>query len=338
MNQRPKNRPPLAISMGCPAGIGPEIILKYFLRGDGARQGVIIVGDAGLLRETAHNLGLSPDIRTWQPDENVQPGSLNVLEASDLPAGSVTPGSPDQATGKAMGDYVERAIALCLDGTCGGMVTAPIAKTSLNQAGFCFPGHTELLADRTGAKNVAMMLAGSGLRVLLATIHCALADVPRMLSTPRLIELIQLADESLRHDFGLTQPKIAVAGLNPHASEDGMFGHEEQTIIGPAVAEAAAAGIRVSGPYPPDTVFYRAARSAFDVVLCMYHDQGLIPFKLLHFNDGVNVTLGLPIVRTSVDHGTAYDIAGRGTADYSSLSAAVDMARLIVQNRAGASA
>ncbi|NNK94277.1 MAG: 4-hydroxythreonine-4-phosphate dehydrogenase PdxA, partial [Desulfobacterales bacterium] len=215
----------------------------------------------------------------------------------------------------------------------GGIATCPISKTALNNAGYNFPGHTELLADRTGSKQVAMMMAGSQLRVTLATIHCSLAEIPSLLSKKKIVDLITLTNASLHDDFNLLNPRIAVAGLNPHGGEDCLFGSEEQKIIAPAVRIAADSGIDVNGPYSPDTVFNKAVSGSFDAVICMYHDQGLIPFKLLHFSDGVNVTLGLPIVRTSVDHGTAYDIAGKGIADCRSLSAAITMASLISSNR-----
>lgn len=338
MDSTQETRLPIAISMGCPAGIGPEIILKYCWQDCAAEQGLVIVGDIGVLLETAHHLDIGANIQPWEPGRRLLPNCLNVLSASKMPANSVKPGQPDRETGSAMAAYVETAVGLCLQDICGAMVTGPIAKTTLNLAGFDYPGHTEMIAARTNAGNVAMLMAGPRLRVVLATIHCALSEVPQMLSVTRLVELIQLVHDSLRSDFGFATPRIGVAGLNPHAGEDGMFGQEEQTIIGPAVTMAAATGIAVTGPYPPDTVFYKAAQGGFDVVLCMYHDQGLIPFKLLHFSDGVNVTLGLPIVRTSVDHGTGYDIAGKNRADCSSLAAAVDMAGLIVSNRTHQSA
>ena len=215
------------------------------------------------------------------------------------------------------------------------MVTCPISKLSLREAGYPYPGHTEMLAALTGAPRVRMMMAGDRLRVVLVTIHEPLGRVSGLLSTDTVRDCIEMTADSLRHDFGLRCPRIAVAALNPHAGEGGLFGDEEGRIIQPAVVASADCG-EVSGPWPPDTVFHQAAAGRYDAVIAMYHDQGLIPFKLLHFQDGVNVTLGLPIVRTSVDHGTAYDIAGQGKADPSSLAAAVRLARTIVANRAAA--
>ncbi len=330
----PNSRPPLGITMGCPASIGPEIILRYHDRvGRHLPLPPVIIGDVGILEATADALGCPVAIVPWSAGLRPAEACLNVLEIADLEPLSFSPGCPDVKSGFAMARYIETAIELCLSKSLSGMVTCPIAKTTLNLAGYHFPGHTELLASRTGAERVAMMLAGSRLRVVLATIHLSLATVPQHLSQQGLVELIRLTETALRRDFGIDQARLAVAGLNPHAGEDGLFGDEEKTIIAPAINEARAAGIRVSGPYPPDTIFYQASSGAFDAVVCMYHDQGLIPFKLLHFSDGVNVTLGLPIVRTSVDHGTAYDIAGKGIADYHSLNAAVEMAALIAKNR-----
>lgn len=326
---------PVAITMGCPAGIGPEIIVKHWRQNRGRTQvGLVVIGDRAVLDESAERLGTELPIETWVPGRPVHPDSLNLLPVSTFGPGAVRAAHPDRTTGEAMASYIVRGVELCLQDRCSAMVTCPIAKSTLNEAGYLFPGHTEMIAELTGTKTVAMMMAGSRLRVVLATIHCAISEIGRQLSIPGLCELIELTHRSLRIDFGLKAPRIGVAGLNPHAGESSMFGGEERAIIGPAVSRSRTSGIDVSGPFPPDTIFYRAAQGLFDVVVCMYHDQGLIPFKLLHFSDGVNVTLGLPIVRTSVDHGTAYDIAGKNQADPASLAAAVDLAASIVGNRA----
>ncbi|MEA1990709.1 MAG: 4-hydroxythreonine-4-phosphate dehydrogenase PdxA, partial [Thermodesulfobacteriota bacterium] len=208
-----------------------------------------------------------------------------------------------------------------------------ISKLGLKLAGIDYPGHTEILADRTNTKRYAMMLTGDRLRVTLVTIHCPLREVADSISTEKNFQVISLTDFSLKNEFGLKKPKIAVAGLNPHGGESGMFGNEEEQVITPAIEMAREKGIMVNGPYPPDTVFYQAINGKFDAVVCQYHDQGLIPFKLIHFRDGVNLTLGLPIIRTSVDHGTAYDLAGTGKADCASLEAAIRLALKIVVNR-----
>lgn len=324
---------PLAVTMGCPAGIGPEIICRLWAReGFAATAHAVVVGDAGMLRRAAELLGLRLAIVDWTPGDPVNPGTLSVLPMGRFDSAVVQWGLPDAATGEAMARYIEKAVDLVLAGQCSGIVTCPISKLSLKQAGYPYPGHTEMLAALTGAPRVRMMMAGPRLKVVLVTIHVALAQVAGLLTTADIADCIGMTRDSLRRDFAIDRPRIAVAGLNPHGSEDSMFGDEEARLIRPAMDLAAGTG-EISGPWPPDTVFHQAAEGRFDAVVAMYHDQGLIPFKLLHFADGVNVTLGLPIVRTSVDHGTAYDIAGRGLADPSSLAAAVDMARTIVDNR-----
>lgn len=327
--------------MGCPAGIGPEILAKSLANGAGAKylDHLLVVGDAGLLEAAAASLGLS------LPIERVAKGRLSqrvrgrvaVLPVTHLrpngATGDFSVGRPNAVTGKASYDYVKKALELCDTRGFSGIVTCPISKIGLHMAGIDAPGHTEILAAHTGTKRFAMMLAGASLRVVLVTIHCALRKVASQLSQKNVLETISLTHEALQRDFGIDAPRIAVAALNPHAGESGMFGNEEERILAPAILKAVRQGIQALGPYPPDTVFYRAARGEFHAVVCQYHDQGLIPFKLLHFKDGVNVTLGLPIVRTSVDHGTAYDIAGRGIADESSLNAAIEIAFTMAINR-----
>lgn len=322
---------PLAITMGCPVGIGPEIILRLFSQG-GAEVFPVVIGDGGVLRRCADSLGIAVRIVNWQPGRPCQPQTLNVLSLSDLGNGLCW-GKPTSETGRAMGHYIEEGVRLVQQDKLAGLVTCPISKGALKAGGYRFPGHTEMLAELCQAQDFAMMMAGSTLKITLVSIHQALAEVPGAITRESVLRMIGITGRALRDDFGVAQPRLAVAGLNPHAGEDGMFGDEEQRIIGPAVAAARQAGWLVEGPFPPDTVFNKAAAGQFDAVVCMYHDQGLIPFKLLHFSDGVNVTLGLPIVRTSVDHGTAYDIAGKGMADPASLAAAVSMAKTIVANR-----
>lgn len=325
--------PPLAISMGCPVGIGPEIILKLFagLSFDQRRR-LVVVGDRSVLERVAGELGYQLPMADWRPGGVCVDGVVQVLSLSSL-AADVSWGNPTVATGQAMIRYIEEAVRLIQHGVLSGLVTCPITKTALRQAGSPFPGHTEMLAALCVSDRYAMMMAGDRLRVVLATIHQPLAAVPALLNEDSLVELIALTSRCLIDDFGLAKPRIAVAGLNPHAGEAGMFGREEEAVILPTVLRARAMGLPVAGPLPPDTVFFAAARGDYDAVVCMYHDQGLIPFKLLHFHDGVNVTIGLPIVRTSVDHGTAYDIAGKGIADCGSLAAACRLAWHIVTNR-----
>ena len=323
----------IGITMGCPVGIGPEIILKFFASEPSAHGCLpVVLGDESVLRHSAAAVGFCPEIVTWQPGQPIQPGTVPVYNLSALDMENLQWGRPDAHTGMAMARYIEEGVSLIKNGVLSGIVTCPITKKALNQAGYPYPGHTEMLADLTGADEYLMMMAGSRLRVSLVTIHEPVSRVPGLITREKIRECIRITARALRVDFGIDQPRIAVAALNPHAGEQGMFGLEERDIISPAI-EACTGDYTVSGPWPPDTVFHRAAAGDFDAVVAMYHDQGLIPFKLLHFKDGVNVTLGLPIVRTSVDHGTAYDIAGQGKADCASLQAAFDLATVIVDNR-----
>jgi 4-hydroxythreonine-4-phosphate dehydrogenase len=319
--------------MGCPVGIGPEIIVRFFASLPDEDDPPAVLGDLGVLQRTAALLGSTVTPVAWQPGEIIQPDTMPVLELSRLDTESLRWGQPSKATSSAMAAYIRRATQGALAGEFSAVVTCPISKKALREAGIKYPGHTEMLAELTNARRFRMMLAGSRLRVVLVTIHEPLAKVSAMLSTENILDCICMTAESLRQDFALRKPRIAVAGFNPHSGEQGLFGWEEIDIIKPALRlyEGEA---EISGPLPPDTVFHKAANGGFDAVVCMYHDQGLIPFKLLHFQDGVNVTLGLPVVRTSVDHGTAYDIAGKGIADASSLRAAWRMAMEIAENRA----
>ena len=328
---------PIGITMGCPASIGPELIVKFHLaRPRSELFPLVIIGDIEVLEKICSHLDLTIDIRTWKPGMKLVDTSLNVYPASNIKQDSFAFGSPTPETSIAMASYVEKAIELCMAGELRAIVTCPISKLSLSQAGYDFPGHTELLAQRTGTQDVAMMLTGDSLRVVPATIHCSLAQVVQSLSSETIARQIILTERALKSDFNLEPVRIGVAGLNPHAGENGLFGKEEQTIILPAIEEARKncdPSSIITGPYPPDTIFYKARGGAFDAVVAMYHDQGLIPFKLLHFEDGVNVTLGLPIVRTSVDHGTAYDIAGQGITNIDSLTSAVRLAHVMAANR-----
>ncbi|WP_246140232.1 4-hydroxythreonine-4-phosphate dehydrogenase PdxA [Geothermobacter ehrlichii] len=328
---------PLILTMGDPTGIGPELILKALLAGelDPFADRLLVAGDAGVLARASAPFAVAARFepeddgtgRLWLADR-----SLPVRVLSRLDAGRLVPGCPDAACGAAMAAYVEWAVAACRRGEAAGMVTCPISKAAMQAAGIPFPGHTELLAERCGVEKVVMMLAGARLKVCLVTTHLAYREVPARLSREEILATLRIVDRSLRRQFGLERPRLAVAALNPHAGEDGLFGDEEKRIIVPALEEARAAGIDARGPFPPDTLFYFAARGDCDAVICMYHDQGLIPLKLLHFEDAVNVTLGLPIVRTSVDHGTAYDLVGTGKANTASLLAAIRMAEQMTRN------
>ena len=316
----------LAITMGDAAGIGPEIIAKFFR--DRPSERAVVIGDAGAMRRAA---ALVPGCPAVVEVANVEDAAaltgqeLPVLAVSCLPD-DLAIGSVDARAGKAAYDAIITAIDLALAGRIAGLVTAPIHKEALAAAGIKFPGHTEILADRTGTKDFGMMLADSHLRVVLVSIHVPLVEAIRLVTRDSVARAIRLADLGTRA-FGIAAPRIAVAGLNPHAGEGGLFGREEIEIISPAIEDMRRQGLDVSGPFAPDTVFMRAKNGEFDVVVAQYHDQGLIPVKYLGIDGGVNVTVGLPIIRTSVDHGTAFDIAGKGLADAGSLITAFDVAR-----------
>ena len=329
----PLATPLFAITMGCPVGIGPEIIGRYFAENRSKQPPLVVIGDMAVLRRAAAGGGLSLDFVSWQPGEALKDKTVPVLETSHLNTESLVWGQPNAATGQAAASAITTAVRLIEEGVFTAMVTAPISKKALRDAGYPYPGHTEMLAALTKTPLPHMMLAGDKLKVMLVTIHCPLKEVAARLNRDGIFDCIRACDAMLRGDFALAKPRLAVAALNPHAGEEGLFGDEEGRLILPAIAEAQAVGIDADGPLPPDTVFHNAASGQYDAVICMYHDQGLIPFKLLHFKDGVNVTYGLPIVRTSVDHGTAYDIAGTGQASHDSLAAAIEMAVAIARNR-----
>ena len=327
--------PLITITMGDPAGIGPEIILKGLLRDDIYRVcRPIILGDIGVLRMVSKKAGsLSLQLISSPSEVTGRPGLIEVMPVSDLKEDSFMPGQPTIDGGKAMVDYIVKAVELNRSGQVSAMVTCPINKELMHLAGYRFDGHTELMAHLTHTKDCVMMLAGDRLRVSLVTIHCGLREVPQRLNKELIVTTIKITYHALERVFGIKRPHVAVAALNPHAGESGLFGPEDKDIIRPAVEEAKNGGLSVDGPFPADAIFYHAINGRFDAVVAMYHDQGSIPVKLLHFSDAVNITLGLPIIRTSVDHGTAYDIAGKGVADPSSLVAAIKMAAKIARGR-----
>jgi 4-hydroxythreonine-4-phosphate dehydrogenase len=330
--------PLIAITMGDPAGIGPEIIIKTLgAETVFARCRPVVVGDEGILSDTARRLRMSVVINPIErPAAGVfKPGSLDLLPVTHLAPGEITIGAPQKKGGEAAYRYIVQGVTLVTAGVVDALVTAPISKEALNAAGYPFPGHTELLAAMTGAKDQVMMLAGPRLRVALVTTHLPLSEVPTRLSQEKIIKTIRITAQWLKEYFGIAAPRLAVAGLNPHAGEGGLFGSEETAMIEPAIQECRRAGIVVQGPFPADSLFFHAVSGEYDAVVSMYHDQGLIPLKLLHFRDGVNITLGLPIVRTSVDHGTGYDIAGQGVADPTSLITAILTASQMVLTKKG---
>jgi 4-phospho-D-threonate 3-dehydrogenase / 4-phospho-D-erythronate 3-dehydrogenase len=332
----PKNdlRPLLAITLGDPAGIGPEIVLKALWHGDVfERCRPLVIGDARILERASFWLGCDPLPIDWimNPDDGLyEPGSVPLLDLRNAAPEDCPVGQISAAAGRAAVEYVLRACDLAMAGQVAGLVTGPLNKAAMNLAGFHYAGHTELLAERTGAGKVSMLLVGSKLRVVHVSTHVSLEEAIRRVTRERVEQVIELADHSARA-LGIARPRIAVAGLNPHAGEGGLFGDQEEREILPAVQSARARGLDVSDPQPPDTVFLRAVGGAYDIVVAMYHDQGHIPMKLLAFDEGVNVSIGLPIIRTSVDHGTAYDIAGTGKARETSLLAAIDVAVKMAQ-------
>ena len=327
---------PFAITMGDPAGIGPEIIVKGWTAKDIAHTRKMVIGDLDLISSTAHtyNPGLIVSGVSSPEEVSGDPNILSVL----VPPGTgtidpVTPGQPSVASGRWAYACVKMAVDLARERRIAAMTTAPLTKVALRAAGYNYPGHTELIADLCGSPRVGIMLVGGPLRVILVTIHIALREVAGQLTKERELDTIRLAAEALRL-LGVAETKIAVAALNPHAGESSLFGDEEERIIFPAVMEARAEGLDVEGPIPADTLFHRTSRGDFAIVVAQYHDQGLIPLKLMGFGKAVNVTIGLPILRTSVDHGTAYNIVGKGLAQPGSLVEALRLAQSIVDRHA----
>lgn len=319
--------PPLLITQGDVCGIGPEIIARLWQQQ--APVDAVVVGDAGVLRRALGWAGVALPLAVLSaPDEPAPPRCLPVWEPPGLPAGlgELPVGQIHAKAGAAAALCIEAAVRAVLGGQGRAIVTAPIHKEALHAAGSPYPGHTEMLQALAGGVPVRMMLANDELRTVLVTIHCSLREAIERVTREAVLDTVRITHTALQR-FGLAAPRIAVAGLNPHAGEGGLFGREEIEHIAPAIAEAQALGMDVKGPFAPDTVFMRARRGEFDVVVAMTHDHGLIPVKYLGVEQGVNVTLGLPFVRTSPDHGTAFDIAGTGRADPSSLAAALAMAR-----------
>ncbi|NCP23331.1 MAG: 4-hydroxythreonine-4-phosphate dehydrogenase PdxA [Erythrobacter sp.] len=328
---------PLAVSLGDPAGIGPEIIVESWARRhEKGLAPFFVTGGPGLLEQASTARGIEcPILRIDDPAKAVEcfDEGLPVLGQEDA---SYRPGMPDDAgAALALGSLAE-AVRMALLGKASGVVTAPVAKAQLARVGFEFPGQTEFLAAACGLgpDEVVMMLAGPSLRAVPVTVHCALADVPRLLDTEKIAAKARIVASALSRDFGIEAPSIAVCGLNPHAGEGGKFGHEERDIIAPAIEIVRSEGIAITGPHPADALFTPRARQTYDAALAMYHDQALVPLKALDFDEGVNVTLCLPIVRTSPDHGTAFDIAGKGLADPGAMMAALRMASAMAERRA----
>jgi len=326
---------PLALSMGEPAGVGPEIIAAAWtaLRAEGPV--FVVVGDAALLRAQGQ------PVQTVLAASDAAAVFGRAIPVLDIPLpAAVAPGRPDAANAGTVADWIEQAVNLAMSGEASGVVTAPIAKAPLYAAGFRFPGHTEFIAELTidapfaGARGPVMMLTAKDLRACLVTIHSPLAEVPELVTIERVCRTARVVHEALKRDFGVSAPRLALAALNPHAGEGGAIGLEEIEVLDPAVEILRGEGIRITDPLPADTLFHDDARATYDAVLCLYHDQALIPVKTLDFWGGVNTTLGLPVIRTSPDHGTGFDIAGKGVARADSLIAAIRLAGQMAAARA----
>lgn len=323
--------------MGDPAGIGPELCLRLLRDAELNRQcRLVVIGDAALLRRVARQLdwpftAAIVTLPVWQ-SQGADVTEPIVLDLACLEVEKVLPGQVSALCGQAAYDFFRLAIDEALAGRIDAIATAPLSKESLHSAGYRYPGHTEILAERTHAPRTCMMLTSPLITCSLVTVHVGLREVPALISTPKVLDAIELTADALRR-IRQRPPRIFVCGLNPHAGENGLFGdREEERFIIPAIEAARHQGLDVHGPFPPDTAFLPKHRQACDGYICMYHDQGLIPFKTLAFDQGVNVTLGLPIIRTSVDHGTAFDIAWQGLADVASLRHAVQLAIQLAVN------
>jgi 4-hydroxythreonine-4-phosphate dehydrogenase len=325
---------PLAITMGDPSGVGPEIIAKLYADPTPFPT-TLVLGDEGMIKRAIQLLGLPLTVRVIDEPEDFQSitGTINLISCSHLPD-DLPFGQLDARAGQAAYDYIRAGIDLALQKRIRAIITAPINKEALKLADLHYPGHTEILAEFSGTKDFAMMLMNEELRVILVTIHVSLREAIEQLTVERELMTIRLAHRAMTQ-LGIAQPRIAVAGLNPHAGEHGLFGSEDEMIVRPAIQQAQAEGIQASGPWPGDTVFMHARQGRFDIVVAQYHDQGLIPVKYLGVDEGVNITVGLPFVRTSVDHGTAFDIAGTGRASHASLRVAVEQAVLLARSGSG---
>ncbi len=334
--QQPKRLPLLGITMGDPAGIGPEVIAKA-LAGPKLRRICfpLVIGSRSVMQQTVKNLKLKLTVRSVEGHETALPRGVSIalLDPLEKPLGPYKLGVAAPETGAASVAFIKKAVHLAQLGCIDGMVTAPINKEAINMAGCHFPGHTELLADLTQTQESGMMIIGGPLKIMFVTTHVAIKDLPSLLTQEKIEKAIRLAHLALTTLFGIKKPKIGVAALNPHAGEHGLFGDEESRVILPAARAGQAKGILASDPMPADTLFGKAARGDYDGVVALYHDQGLIPLKLVAFGTCVNLTVGLPIIRTSVDHGTAFDIVGKGSAEPGSLIEAVTLAATLAQRR-----
>jgi len=329
-------KPTIAITMGDPCGIGPEVIVKGLLEKTlYTHCRPFVIGNGSRMAEAAAQFAPSLSICPIKilAEARFQAGLLDVLESSPEPLPSLIYGQPHPNAALAALQAITRGAEMALRGEIDGITTAPINKEGMKSIGFAFPGHTEFLADIAKSDRFAMMMVGGGLRITLTTIHLPLREAITQLRKERVLDAIRLTDTAMKKDFGIDRPRIAVAALNPHAGERGLFGEEEKREVLPAVDAAMKEGIDALGPFPADTLFYQLKTGRFDAAVALFHDQALIPIKLLAFGNAINVTIGLPFIRTSVDHGTAYDIAGKGIADPGSLREALKLAAEMAENR-----
>jgi len=326
-------KPIIAISMGDPAGVGPEIILKSLNETGTDYSTPLLVGSEAVFSYYAGTLGQEFKLNIIDSPADAQQGAINLINSCDYKEEDIKPGSLSARNGNAAMEAVAAGIDFCLQGNADALVTAPISKEAITLAGYDVPGHTEFLAEKTGAEEVLMMLVSGQFRVALATIHIPLKDVPGQITASNLKRRLRILNQSLKEDFGIEKPSIAICGLNPHAGDGGVIGREEATIIKPAIESLWQDGIYVQGPFAADGFFGMRRQDNYDAIFAMYHDQGLIPFKALTFGKGVNFTAGLPIIRTSPDHGTAFDIAGKNAADHGSFTAAYRLAEQLAINR-----
>ncbi len=337
MTAAPSPEKPLAIAIGDPAGIGPEIIANAWVERDAhSLPPFFVVGGSRVLKNASEQRGIELPIVAINSPLDAHQAFVDGLPVLGELDAEYQPGHPDSSGAKLALASLEAATSLTLEGKAGALVTAPVAKAELARIGFSFPGQTEYLAQACclPAQEAVMMLAGPSLRTVPLTVHCALAEVPNALSIELICHKARIVDRALSRDFGIARPRLAICGLNPHAGEAGRFGNEEQRIITPAIEALRGEGIDATGPHPADALFTPRARSGYHAALCMYHDQALIPLKAIEFDEGVNATLGLPIIRTSPDHGTAFGIAGKGLADAGAMIAAIQMAGDMIAKRA----
>ncbi len=330
-----KYRPLLAITMGDASGSGPEIIIKALAEPEiKALCRFIVIGDAATMRAALEITGAQGEIRAIKKFSEAlfKEGIIEVIDLQNIDLNLLTRGRVDPMAGKAAYEYIKLATEIVLAGQCDAIVTSAINKQALNEAGYHYDGHTQLLTELCGASEVAMMLVSGKLRVSHVSTHVSLFRAIELVRPERILTVLRLTDEAVRK-MGVDKPRIAVAGLNPHSGDGGLFGDEEIKYITPAIEDACRQGMDVMGPFPPDSVFFRTAEGQFDAAIAMYHDQGHIALKMLGITMGVNVTLGLPIIRTSVDHGTNFGKAGKGTADPLSLSQAIKLASVMCRNR-----